>query len=148
MALVVQENERPTMQEVWMKAALLLSKRSTCSRAQVGAIITTKNLRHVLGNGYNGSPAGQPNECLSTEPGSCGHIHSEMNAMLDSGSEPRDKVMFVTTLPCVVCARHMVNSGFSAVYYLNDYRLHDSLELLEKAGIVVSRVELKNAHNN
>lgn len=123
------------MQKIWMQTAMLLAKRSTCSRLQVGCVITSNDLRTVLGNGYNGGAAGQTNDCDMTVPGYCGHLHAENNALVACGSLVKDKVMFVTTLPCEQCAKLTVNSGFKEVYYLNDHEKRGSVEIFERAGI-------------
>ncbi len=40
-----------------------------------------------------------------------------------------------------MCAKRLINlGGVQKVFYREDYRLHDSLELLEAAGIVVWRL--------
>ena len=44
-----------------MSMAELASKRSTCLRRQVGAVIVRDN--QVLATGYNGAPKGLPNCC-------------------------------------------------------------------------------------
>src|SRR5690554_3413459 len=80
--------------EVYMRMAEELSKRSTCTRARVGTVITDAGLSNVLGIGYNGNAAGLPNRCDSDEPGRCGCIHSEMNALVKAPGSVRDKVVF------------------------------------------------------
>ena len=44
-----------------MSMAELASKRSSCLRRQVGAVIVKNN--QVLATGYNGAPKGLPNCC-------------------------------------------------------------------------------------
>ena len=52
---------RPPLFEVFMRMAEELAKRSTCSRLQVGTVITDSALEHVLSIGYNGNVRGFPN---------------------------------------------------------------------------------------
>ncbi|TMF18039.1 MAG: hypothetical protein E6I36_14240, partial [Chloroflexi bacterium] len=66
--------DRIPLEEVYMRMAEELAKRSTCARLQVGTVITTPDLTQVLGIGYNGNARGLPNRCDSTTPGSCGCI--------------------------------------------------------------------------
>lgn len=122
-----------------MQTAILLAKRSTCSRLQVGCVITSNDLRTVLGNGYNGGAAGQSNDCDLTTPGYCGHLHAENNALVACGSSVKDKVMFVTVLPCEQCAKLTVNSGFKEVYYFNEHEKKGSIDIFKKAGIKLTR---------
>jgi len=54
---------RPTFEQVYMDFAIAISRRSTCKRLQVGAVITTTDFRKVLAIGYNGNASGLPNRC-------------------------------------------------------------------------------------
>src|SRR5436190_22672404 len=82
-----QAPDRIPLEEVYMRMAEELAKRSTCARLQVGTVITTSDLTQVLGIGYNGNARGLPNRCDSTTPGSCGCLHSEQNALLKAGAQ-------------------------------------------------------------
>src|SRR5262249_27738203 len=57
--------DRIPLEEVYMRMAEELAKRSTCARSQVGSVITTGDLTQVLGIGYNGNARGLPNACDS-----------------------------------------------------------------------------------
>lgn len=118
-----------------MRMAEELAKRSTCSRNQVGSVIATPDLTQVLGIGFNGNAKGLPNHCDSPEPGRCGCLHSEANALIKAGAQMMDKVMFVTTSPCVMCAKMIVNSNVARVYYRDAYRDGAGLEVLREAGV-------------
>lgn len=132
---------RPSFQSIYMNLARELSKRSTCKRLQVGTVITTTDYRKVLAIGYNGNASGLPNTCDKDEPGNCQCLHSEENAIINCDA-PREikKVVFVTHLPCVLCAKRLINLGnVEVVYYENDYRIKDSIELLRMVGINVRK---------
>src|SRR5207247_4162737 len=90
------EPERIPLEEVYMRMAEELAKRSTCGRLQVGTVITDQALENVLAIGYNGNARGLPNKCDSSVPGNCGCIHSEMNALVKAPGNVRDKVVFVS----------------------------------------------------
>jgi deoxycytidylate deaminase len=79
--------DRIPLEEVFMRMAEELAKRSTCARNQVGSVITTADLTQVLGIGFNGNARGLPNRCDSSEPGRCGCIHSEANALIKAGAQ-------------------------------------------------------------
>ena len=130
-----EEVQRPPLYEVYMRMAEELAKRSTCARLQVGTVITDAQLEHVVSIGYNGNARGFPNRCDSTEAGKCGCIHSEMNALVKAPGQMRDKVAFITASPCVMCAKLMVQSNVSWVFYRERYRVPSGLEILEKAGV-------------
>ena len=132
----VDEVSRPPLYEVYMRMAEELAKRSTCARLQVGTVLTDAHLEHVVAIGYNGNARGFPNRCDSPEPGKCGCIHSEMNALVKSPGDLPDKVAFVTASPCVMCAKLMVQAKVSHLFYREAYRDASGLEVLERAGVV------------
>lgn len=126
---------RIPLEEVYMRMAEELAKRSTCARSQVGSVITTGDLTQVLGIGYNGNARGLPNTCDSDEPGKCGCLHSEANALIKAGAQVEGKVMFVTLSPCVMCAKMVVNSNVRRVYYRAAYRDPAGIEVLRLGGV-------------
>ena len=134
---------RPTFDEVYMQFAETIARRSTCTRLAVGTVITTTDYRKVLAVGYNGNASGLDNTCDREEPGNCGCLHSEENAVINCDA-PREtkKLVYVTHLPCVACAKRLINLGnVEKIVYLNDYRKRDSVELLESVGIPVIRFD-------
>ena len=136
---------RPSFEEIYMKLAWLMAARSTCSRLNVGCVITSADYRQVLSVGYNGNAAGLPNECDSTEPGACGCIHSEENAIIKCYSPPSDlKVVFCTHQPCKMCAKRLVNlGGVERVYFDEPYRLMEGLDVLDAAGVVYANYRVR-----
>jgi dCMP deaminase len=134
---------RPPFEAIYMKLALMMAKRSTCERLQVGCVITTEDFSNVLGIGYNGNAKGFPNKCSRSTPGNCGDLHAEDNALLKVNSGPEiAKIAFITHQPCEMCAKRLVNKGgFKKVYYLNPYRLTEGLDVLKFAGIEVIKLE-------
>ena len=129
------QTDRISLYEVYMRMAEDLAKRSTCMRLQVGTVITDANLENVVAIGYNGNARGLPNRCDSTVPGACGCIHSEVNALVKAPGGMRDKVVFVTDSPCIMCAKLMINSGASHVFFRREYRDPSGVELLQSAGV-------------
>jgi dCMP deaminase len=126
-----------------MDLASTLAARSTCARMNVGTVITSTDYRKVLAVGYNGNAAGLPNTCDRHEAGNCGCLHSEENAVINCDS-PRstEKHVFVTHLPCVQCAKRLINlGGVKKVFYRNEYRLTDSIDILKSVGIEVEKLE-------
>jgi dCMP deaminase len=134
---------RPSFQKIYLRLAHELAQRSTCKRLRVGTVITSTDFRKVLAVGYNGNATGLPNTCDRDEPGNCGCLHSEENAVINCDS-PRhvEKVVFVTHMPCIMCAKRLINLGnVRTVYYAQAYRSTASLELFEKAGIAVTQLD-------
>lgn len=132
-----ERTNRPSFPEIYLQLAKTLSERSTCARLQVGTVITSTDFRKVLAVGYNGNATGLPNACDREEPGNCGCLHSEENAVINCDA-PRqtEKYVFVTHLPCVQCAKRLINLGnVKKIFYLNDYRIRDSIKVLNSVGI-------------
>ncbi|TMF92467.1 MAG: hypothetical protein E6I08_00200 [Chloroflexi bacterium] len=138
--------DRIPLQEVFMRMAEELAKRSTCARNQVGSVITTADLTQVLGIGFNGNARGLPNRCDSSEPGRCGCIHSEANALIKAGAQTPGKVMFVTCSPCVMCAKMVVNSNVERVYYRQAYRDPAGVEVLRRGGVEAEQYDRWRDH--
>ncbi len=130
---------RPSFESIYINLAVELSKRSTCSRLQVGCVVTSADYTQVLGVGYNGGARGQKNCCDTSEPGNCGCLHSEDNCLIKVSSGPEvPKIMFVTHMPCSYCAKRIVNKGgFQRVYYKDGYRSEAGKEILSADGIEV-----------
>jgi dCMP deaminase len=140
---------RPSFPDIYMKLAEEMAKRSTCQRTnaegklmQVGCIITDPKYRNVIAVGYNGNAAGLENGCDDPKAvGGCGCIHAEANAAVKAVPDI-PKVVFCTHLPCVNCAKLLINlGGVEAVYYLNDYRNRTSLKMFRKLGITVGHLQ-------
>ncbi|NDB70379.1 MAG: cytidine deaminase, partial [Methylocystaceae bacterium] len=106
------KQNRPSFESIYMSLAHALASRATCKRLQVGTVITSTDFRKVLAVGYNGNATGLPNQCDRDETGNCGCLHSEENAVINCDS-PRhvEKIVFVTHLPCVACAKRLINLG-------------------------------------
>jgi dCMP deaminase len=126
---------RPPIFEVYMRMAEELAKRSTCARLQVGTVITDPRLENVIAIGYNGNARSFPNECDGPDPGACGCIHSEQNALVKAPGGLADKVAFITASPCVTCAKLLIQGNISHVFYREIYRDPSGLEVLARAGV-------------
>lgn len=133
---------RPSFEDIFMAFAQLLSERSTCRRASVGCVIASLDFRQVYSVGYNGNARGGPNDCdrIGEQAiGNCGCIHAEANAVVNcTTSRESTKIVLVTTLPCVACAKMMINmGGVVRVIYKTAYRSTESIEWLKRADIEV-----------
>lgn len=131
---------RPSFEDIYMEMAESLSRRSTCSRLSVGTVLTSPDFTRVISLGYNGSYAGGPNECDRNEPGNCGCLHSEINALIKADTR-NDFFAFITHQPCASCAKALVNAGCKRVYFKNKYRNPEGVEILFRAGIMVVHME-------
>ncbi len=129
---------RDKLRVFWRLAADLASL-SCCKRMGVGCVVVLPDLTEVVAIGYNGPPAGMPNDSCRGTQGSCGCSHAEGNAVakMRAGS---DLVMLTTTLQCEHCAGLVVNSRkVAAVVYGQEYRDTAGVAVLRASGLVVVR---------
>ena len=69
-------------------------------------------------------------------------LHAESNAIAKvSGSteSSEDATLFVTTAPCIHCAKMIFQSGIKNVYYRDSYRDTKGIDFLTKGGINVNQ---------
>lgn len=131
---------RPSRDESLMRSALVWGRRSTCSRADVGAVIAREG--RILVQGYNGAPAGLPHCTDQDHPPvteTCRvAIHAEANAIVwaaRTGVRLEESSLYVTSSPCPACARLVVNAGIIKVFAHTMYRLTEGWEYLMAAGV-------------
>jgi len=145
---------RPDWDTYFMEMAKLASRRSSCLRRAVGAVLVRD--KRLLATGYNGVPSGVTHceetgclrEKLQVPSGErhelCRGLHAEQNAIIQAalhGVSTKGAVLYCTTLPCIICAKMLINSGVRKVYYLDGYS--DSLtgEMLAEVGLTLVRLE-------
>ena len=71
-------------------------------------------------------------------------IHAEMNAITDaarSGVALNNSIMFCTTFPCHLCAKHIIASGIKKVVFIEPYPKSYALELYADEIIVAKTVD-------
>jgi deoxycytidylate deaminase len=71
-------------------------------------------------------------------------LHAESNAIAKvSGSteSSEDATLFVTTAPCIHCAKMIFQAGIKNIYYRDTYRDSAGVEFLEKGGVSVTKYE-------
>lgn len=125
--------ERLSWDEYFLSQAELVAKRSSCDRAQVGAVITID--RNCIATGYNGGVAGLDN-CDDVghklEDGHCIRtVHAEMNAIVQcarNGHAMHGATVYVTHYPCLNCMKALAQAGVKRIVYRNNYRRHEFAE--------------------
>jgi len=146
---------RPDWDEYFMNIAHQVSKRSTCLRRRVGAVLVQD--RRILATGYNGAPKGMKHceevgclrEQLGVQPGErhelCRGLHAEMNALLQAavyGVRTQDATLYSTTYPCSLCAKMLINAGIVRVVAEGEYPDELAKQMLAEAGIEVDIVSV------
>ena len=110
--------------QYFLAIAELASKRATCTRLHVGAVLVDHN-HHIIATGYNGSPPGAPHcsdvDCLIEHNHCIRSTHAEESAILNMVVRPPSYTCFVTHQPCIRCYRMLVASGCIKVYYGSPY---------------------------
>src|SRR5687768_15409764 len=119
-----------------MTNAYTWSRRGTCSRRQVGAIISDPR-GVTLSTGYNGALSGFAH-CGPHEDYSPCDVseHAERNAIYWAGRRGvalEGSQIHTTDAPCPACARGIVQAGITRVVYDRPYRENQGLLVLQAA---------------
>lgn len=147
----------------WMGAADYFSSWSKCDGAKVGMVLTDETERYLVGIGYNGAPAGFPEEsgatCTSfcprargegersTSYSNCPSVHAEVNGILSSErGRYAGGTAYVTRACCWDCSKVLANSGVKRVVMrVTDDDWHrdpdKSIDLLRECGVLVDVYE-------
>lgn len=132
----LEELMRPTRDQALMHTAWVWASRSTCSRLDVGCVISRDG--RILVQGYNGAPAGMPH-CTHDSDKPCTQAeHAERNAIAwaaRNGVKLEGAEMHVTVSPCLSCAMTIVNAGVVKVMWAQEYRDRAGIQLLTAAHI-------------
>lgn len=148
---------RPSRHSLYIATARLWAQRSTCSRLQVGCVITRNG--RIMVQGYNGTPANLPHcnhacDCPISGPSDMrGHspdckslkpcltsVHAEANAIAYAakwGAGLDGASLYSTHTPCYNCCMLIINAGIFTVGYAEEYRDMSGMKLLHDAGIQV-----------
>ena len=139
------EDKQTDLDKRYLRMARIWAENSYCKRRQVGALIVKDKM--IISDGYNGTPSGFENVCEDENNVTKYYVlHAEANALTKiarSGNNSDGATMYVTDEPCIECAKLIIQSGICRVIYARDYRLHDGVELLKRAGIVVKHLFLE-----
>jgi len=146
--------KRPSWDEYFLEVAKLVSKRATCIRRRVGAVLVKD--KRILATGYNGSPSGLPHcldigclrEKLKIPSGErhelCRGLHAEQNALIQAslyGISLKESTLYATNQPCIICAKMLINAGIKEVVIADGYPDKMAMQFLKEAKIQVRKVE-------
>jgi dCMP deaminase len=127
---------RPNWDTWFLEGAGWVSQRADCRRRQHGALVVDADHR-IVGQGYNGAPAGTPG-CLAgacprgllsydevstmtdydSGPGRCISTHAEVNALLDAGrTRCKGATIYITGEPCPRCRKTIEAAGISRIVF-------------------------------
>jgi dCMP deaminase len=99
----------------------------------------------IISDGYNGTPSGFENKCEDENNTTRPYVlHAEANAITKvarSNNSSEGATLYVTSSPCIECAKLIIQAGITRVVYSESYRLEDGINLLKKANIDVCFLE-------
>jgi dCMP deaminase len=128
----------------YLEMARIWALNSYCKRRQVGALIVKEKM--IISDGYNGTPSGFENICEDENYRTKPYVlHAEANAITKvakSNNSSEGSTLYITTSPCMECAKLIIQSGIRRVVYCESYHTKECIELLKKAGIEVELIEL------
>ena len=141
-----------------METAEIWAKQSYCKRRQVGAVIAKEG--RIISIGYNGTPSGLENDCeelincefckgndnpetFCPKCDNTGYvsvtkpivIHAEANAILfaaKTGIQTEGATLYVTTSPCIECAKMILQAGIERLVYKDSYKCDSGIMLLKR----------------
>ncbi len=137
--------------------ALQASRRATCPKQSVGAVIVKNNM--VLSTGYNGAPKGMSHcfevGCKEDSSGHCCRsVHAEANAIMQARGVVGGAEIYCTHVPCIECCKLIINAGIKKVYWIHDY--FDSrckavgcvsqIDFLYDAGVIAQEIKEHDAY--
>lgn len=138
------ENKLLDLDKRYLRMAAIWAENSYCTRRKVGALIVKDKM--IISDGYNGTPAGFENVCELEDGTTKPYVlHAEANAITKiarSGNSSEGATIYVTTSPCIECAKLIIQSGIKRVVFSEKYRVEDGIELLKRANIEVVHIEL------
>lgn len=139
---------RPSVDEYFLEIAKIVSRRSTCLRRTIGAVLVKD--KRILSTGYNGAPSGMDHcdkiGCArydvtsGTQHEICRAVHAEQNAIIQAalhGVSTEGSTLYCTHKPCSMCAKMLINAKIVRVVYEKEYEDRNTLTLFEEAGVDV-----------
>ena len=145
---------RPSWDEYFLEVAKLVSKRATCLRRSVGAVVVKD--KRILSTGYNGAPSGIKHcievgcmrQKLKVPSGErhelCRALHAEQNALIQAslyGISVKGSTIYATCQPCVICAKMLINAGIKEIVVAEGYPDKMAMDFLKQAKIKVRRIK-------
>jgi dCMP deaminase len=141
-----EEEKQYKLDERYMRMAKIWAENSYCVRRQVGALIVKDKM--IISDGYNGTPVGFENICENEDGFTKPYVlHAEANAITKiarSNNNSYGATLYVTTSPCIECAKLIIQAGIVRVVYGEEYHMTDGIDLLKRAGIEVVYLDYRN----
>jgi len=134
--------DRISRKDLYKEAALLISRRSSCLKRPVGAVLVRDG--RMIAQGYNGVLPGVPAIQGIDDEGITHTVHAEANIIAfcaKQGIATNNSAMYITLSPCEKCAELIIQAGIIEVYYLEKYRNSLGLNILKEQGIKIQQIK-------
>ncbi len=146
---MTQEEKQHLLDKRYLRMARIWAENSYCVRRQVGALVVKDKM--IISDGYNGTPSGFENVCEDEHNVTKPYVlHAEANAITKlarSSNNSDGSTLYVTASPCLECSKLIIQSGIRRVVYGEEYWLSDGIELLRRANIELTYINL-NEHES
>jgi dCMP deaminase len=141
------EDKQQKIDVRYLQMAMIWSSNSYCKRKQVGALLVKDKM--IISDGYNGTPFGFENKCEDENNITLPYVlHAEANAITKvakSNNSSEGSTLYITTSPCIECAKLIIQAGIARVVFSEKYRITEGLDLLDRAGVeLVHIAEIRN----
>ena len=141
---VMDHMEKQSLLDVrYLRMAQIWAENSYCKRRRVGALLVKNKM--MISDGYNGTPVGFENVCEDDDEHTKAYVlHAEANAITkvaQSHNSSKGATLYVTTSPCIECAKLIIQSGITRVVFGEFYRITDGVDLLKRAGVECVQIE-------
>jgi dCMP deaminase len=141
---MAKSNKQILLDRRYLRMAMIWAENSYCKRRKVGALIVKGKM--IISDGYNGTPSGFENVCEDEDNNTKPYVlHAEANAITKvakSNNSSEGSTLYVTSSPCLECAKLIIQAGIKRVVFTENYRIEDGINLLKRAKIEVQQVEL------
>jgi len=140
---MTKEDKQKLLDQRYLKMADVWAQNSYCERRKVGALLVKEKM--IISDGYNGTPSGFENICEDENNKTKPYVlHAEANAITKvakSNNSSDGATLYVTSSPCLECAKLIIQAGIQRVVFTENYRVEDGINLLKRADIEVKQVE-------
>jgi dCMP deaminase len=141
----IKADKQFLLDQRYLKMASVWAQNSYCKRRQVGALLVKDKM--IISDGYNGTPSGFENNCEDENNTTYPYVlHAEANAITKvakSNNSSDGATLYVTSSPCMECAKLIIQAGIKRVVFYDNYHKADGIELLMMAHIEVLQVEIE-----
>lgn len=140
----MDKKKQEILDKRYLRMTSIWAENSYCQRRKVGALIVKEKM--IISDGYNGTPSGFENICEDENNLTKPYVlHAEANAITKvarSHNSSENSTMYVTSSPCIECAKLIIQAGIKRVVYSELYRTNEGCELLNRAGIETIHIEI------